>query len=108
MVLMKRSQGKDKYLVEAEPMLSEALAIQERVYGPSHLAVGEVPYALGVLALQRKQYAESLDYFVRTAKISLQPCAGRPHERPRDAQCAGRVARGRQPIDEPGFLCEPA
>jgi serine/threonine-protein kinase len=69
MVLMKRSQGKDKYLVEAEPMLREALAIQERVYGPSHLAVGEVLYALGVLALHRKQYAESLDYFVRTEKI---------------------------------------
>ena len=69
MVLMKRSQGKDKYLVEAEPMLREALAIQERVHGPSHLAVGEVLYALGVLALHRKQYAESLDYFVRTEKI---------------------------------------
>jgi tetratricopeptide (TPR) repeat protein len=69
MVLMKRSQGKDKYLVEAEPMLREALAIQERVYGPSHLAVGEVLYALGVLALHLKQYAESIDYFVRTEKI---------------------------------------
>jgi serine/threonine-protein kinase len=68
-VLMKRSQGKDEYLVEAEPMLRRALAIQERVHGPVHPAVAEVVYALGLLALHRGRYDEAIDYLVRTEEI---------------------------------------
>jgi serine/threonine protein kinase len=68
-VLMKRSQGKDDYLAEAEPMLHRALAIQERVHGPVHPAVAEVVYALGLLALHRGRYDEAIDYLVRTEEI---------------------------------------
>jgi tetratricopeptide (TPR) repeat protein len=68
-VLMKRSQGKDEYLVEAEPMLLRALAIQERVHGPVHPAVAEVVYALGLLALHRGRYDEAIEYLVRTEDI---------------------------------------
>jgi serine/threonine-protein kinase len=69
MVLMKRTEGKDKYLVEAEPMLREALAIQEHTHGRMHPAVAEAMYALGVLALHRARYDEAIDWFEQTEEI---------------------------------------
>jgi tetratricopeptide (TPR) repeat protein len=69
MVLMKRTEGKERYLVEAEPMLREALAIQERAHGRMHPAVAEAAYALGVLALHRARYDEAIDWFEQTEEI---------------------------------------
>ncbi len=54
---------------EADPLLREALAIQERLYGKTHQAVGSTLHALGMLAAYRERYAEAASLCRRAGEV---------------------------------------
>lgn len=56
-------------LREAEPLLRQALALRERVFGPQHPFLGSAVNALGHLYLIRREPAAAIPYFQRSLAL---------------------------------------
>ena len=67
--MLGRSLVFQKRYDEAVNLVEQALAIQERVYGPSHPKVANVLNELGTVALQRGKFDEAAARFTRMVAI---------------------------------------